>query len=63
MTCPRCEGLMVRDHLFDVENPTPELWVRAWRCINCGEILEGMIECHRRAGCRADPPAAASRAA
>lgn len=38
MKCPRCHGSMVYDRFFNhCEN------YQAWRCINCGQILDGMI--------------------
>lgn len=38
MRCPRCHGRMIYDHFFSrCEN------YQAWRCINCGQILDGMI--------------------
>ncbi len=49
MTCTRCQGLMVEDYLLDIQNPGGDLWVRAWRCINCGAIQEPVIDLNRRA--------------
>lgn len=49
MTCRRCQGLMVEDYLFDVQNPSGEVWVSAWRCINCGAMQEAMMELNRHA--------------
>lgn len=63
MTCARCHGLMVEDHLLDIQNPSGELWIRAWRCINCGELVEPMIDLNRRAGSRAQERRTASQAA
>jgi hypothetical protein len=45
MTCGRCKGLMVNEWRPDF---TPETFV--WRCINCGSIVDPLIERNRRAG-------------
>ena len=34
MKCPRCQGLVVRDQLFDPEGPS--LHIAILRCLNCG---------------------------
>lgn len=49
MRCARCEGLMVEEHLFDVQNPSGEVWIGGWRCVNCGEIVEATIMHNRQA--------------
>lgn len=47
MTCQRCDGLMVVDHYIDMEDDSGHLWLRAWRCITCGEVLDPRICRHR----------------
>lgn len=46
MNCPRCSGLLVLDthpDAYDDEGqPLP-----FWRCLLCGEILDGVIARHR----------------
>lgn len=37
MKCPRCEGLMVRDHFYDPDGPF--LRLETLRCLNCGETV------------------------
>ncbi len=37
MKCPRCEGLMVRDHFYDPDGPF--LRMETLRCLNCGETV------------------------
>ncbi len=38
MNCPRCQGLMVNDQLY---NPDEALYVLSiWRCLNCGETFD-----------------------
>ena len=42
MTCSRCAGLMVEDYFIniDIDAPSGEEKLSAWRCINCGDIVE-----------------------
>ncbi len=44
MTCRRCQGLMVDEWRPDF---SPETFV--WRCINCGSLVDPLIEQNRRA--------------
>lgn len=37
MTCPRCQGLMYRERMFDM-----------WACIQCGERRDDLILLNRR---------------
>jgi hypothetical protein len=48
MRCARCNGLMVWDRFLDM-GQADILWAFAWRCINCGEVLDAVIHDHRRA--------------
>jgi hypothetical protein len=45
MRCERCDGLMVLDHLVDLESS--ELRLSAWRCANCGNVVDEQIRQHR----------------
>ncbi|MBI4402498.1 MAG: hypothetical protein HY581_12805 [Nitrospirae bacterium] len=47
MRCQRCHGLMVVDSFMDLADDTGHLWLRAWRCVNCGEVVEPGITRHR----------------
>jgi hypothetical protein len=47
MRCRRCQGLMVVDYFTDMRSGGEPLWLRAWRCINCGEVAESGITDHR----------------
>ena len=47
MTCRRCHGLMVVDYYIDLLNGGEDFWLRAWRCVNCGEVVEPGITRHR----------------
>lgn len=40
MRCRRCRGLMVVDHFVDLADDQGGLWLRAWRCVNCGDVIE-----------------------
>jgi hypothetical protein len=35
-----CHGLMVVDHFLDLEDAGGHLWLRSWRCVNCGAVVE-----------------------
>ena len=47
MTCTRCQGLMVSDSFIDLEE-TGHLWMKAWRCMNCGCVADTVVEQNRR---------------
>lgn len=47
MRCPRCHGFMVVDHFTDMGSSGGPLWLRAFRCVNCGEVVEPGITSHR----------------
>jgi len=38
MRCRRCHRSMTVDSYIDVGRTDSPLWLRAWRCGNCGEI-------------------------
>jgi hypothetical protein len=41
MNCPRCEGLLMSDQVY---NPQEVLYVLSkWRCLNCGENFDSLI--------------------
>jgi hypothetical protein len=46
MRCGRCQGLMVCDQFMDLAQ-TDMLWASAWRRVNCGEVLDAVIQSHR----------------
>ncbi|TAJ23306.1 MAG: hypothetical protein EPO64_11495 [Nitrospirae bacterium] len=53
MRCPCCHGFMVVDHFTDMRLSRGALWLRAWRCMNCGEAAEPSLAGHhavRRCG-------------
>jgi hypothetical protein len=43
MNCNRCEGLMCPIFLHDWESGTGHDHCRAFRCLVCGEIVDGLI--------------------
>lgn len=47
MRCERCRGLMVVDYFIDMQDSSGHLWLRAWRCVNCGEVVDPGITHHR----------------
>jgi hypothetical protein len=47
MHCTRCEGLMVPDDLIDIQESSIPMWMRAWRCVSCGNIVDPLIQRHR----------------
>lgn len=47
MSCQRCEGCMVQDYFYDVQESFGETWVQGWRCLCCGEIVDPLIQAHR----------------
>lgn len=49
MRCPRCHWFMVVDHFTDMQFSSGPLWLRAWRCVHCGEVMEPGIAGHRLA--------------
>jgi len=48
MTCSRCQGLLVEDHLFDFEGCYGQMWAASVRCMNCGYIHDSVIAQIRR---------------
>jgi hypothetical protein len=48
MECLRCQGLMVGNHFFDLEGTQDFMWMKGWRCMNCGHAVDPLIEANRR---------------
>ncbi|MER3424450.1 MAG: hypothetical protein C4293_15760 [Nitrospiraceae bacterium] len=38
---------MVADHCIDLEDDSGHLWIRAWRCVCCGDIIDSLIRRRR----------------
>jgi hypothetical protein len=41
MNCPRCEGLLMNDQVYNADEALYVLSI--WRCLNCGETFDSMI--------------------
>ena len=52
MRCHRCDGLLVLDHFIDMGDSSGQLWLRAWRCVNCGMVEDPAIGRRHRQGRR-----------
>jgi len=48
MDCVRCQGLMVEDQFFDLQGAQGFMWMKGWRCMNCGHVVDPIIEANRR---------------
>lgn len=48
MTCTRCQGLMLEEHMIDMEADYGEMWSRSWRCVNCGHRDDALLRHHRQ---------------
>jgi len=55
MTCQRCEGLMVLEQYDDLELGSAGYEVSAWRCLNCGAIVDSVIAAHHQTTHKAEP--------
>jgi uncharacterized Zn finger protein len=49
MYCSRCQGLMLEEHLLDMEGAFGEMWTTSLRCMNCGHFHDSLIEQNRLA--------------
>ncbi len=47
MTCLRCHGCMVRERFTDLWDDTGQIAFPGWRCLNCGDVLDGVVLRHR----------------
>jgi hypothetical protein len=34
---------MVLDHVIDMADDSGHLWLKAWRCVSCGDVLDPQI--------------------
>jgi len=48
MRCIRCQGLMVEDYFFDFEGTEGFMWMKSWRCLNCGHAVDPLMEANCR---------------
>lgn len=42
--CPHCPGLMVVDHFMNLSGASGHMWVRGWRCVNCGAWITPFVQ-------------------
>jgi hypothetical protein len=47
MECTRCDGFMVSDDLIDMQESSMSMWMKGWRCVSCGNIIDPLIQRHR----------------
>ncbi len=47
MSCSRCNGHMIEDHLLDMEDSSGPMWLQAWRCMNCGNVFDHILHQNR----------------
>jgi len=47
MTCMRCHGCMAKDHFIDLLESAESVWMTGWRCLNCGNVLDPVMERNR----------------
>ena len=47
MSCSRCNGCMVEDYLLDMEDSSGPMWLQAWRCMNCGNVFDSVLQNNR----------------
>lgn len=55
MQCGRCQGTMVLDYLLDLDSGG-DLWMKGWRCLICGEVVDPLILRHRQQAARPSSP-------
>ena len=48
MHCRRCQGLMVEEQFFDLEETQGFMWMKGWRCGDCGQAENPLREANRR---------------
>ena len=48
MSCTRCQGLMLEEHMIDLEGGYGEMWSCSWRCVNCGHRDDAVLRQHRQ---------------
>jgi hypothetical protein len=48
VNCGRCEGLMLEDDFIDMKESCEGMWLRAWRCLNCGHATDSVMVVNRQ---------------
>ena len=47
MTCTRCQGYMAKDHFIDLLESAESVWMTGWRCLNCGNVHDPVMQRNR----------------
>lgn len=47
--CPRCQGFLVGDLCYDIDDDQGQRWCSALRCVQCGDVLDPIIVRNRLA--------------
>ena len=47
MECERCAGLMVVEDCLDYKGSEDAFWIKAFRCIICGNLVDHLITRNR----------------
>lgn len=47
MSCSRCNGCMIEDYFLDMEDSSGPMWLQAWRCMNCGNVFDSVLQHNR----------------
>jgi methionyl-tRNA synthetase len=48
MDCPCCQRIMAEAQFFDLEKIEGLMWMRGWKCLDCGHSVDPLIEANRR---------------
>ena len=48
MTCRRCQGEGAEARFLDLELTQGTMWMRGWRCPDCGHAIDLLREANRR---------------
>jgi|MudIll2142460700_1097286.scaffolds.fasta_scaffold01271_11 DNA-directed RNA polymerase subunit RPC12/RpoP len=48
MTCRRCQGEVGEAQFLDLELTQDIMWMRGWRCSDCGHAIDPSREASRR---------------
>ncbi len=48
MNCTRCHGLMLEEHMIDMEGGYGEMWSVGTRCVDCGHRDDAVTQHHRQ---------------
>ena len=48
MTCTRCQGCMTKDLFMDIRQSGGDMWTTSWRCLNCGNVFDPVVERNRQ---------------